>query len=280
MPQPITNANQTNKELISSSAEPLLSGYKDAALFRLDNLKSGSNKQISVSYLVDVYEISTTIIEAGLPQKTQSEFVKKWTSPSSIVTSDKQEIIDAAAAIVRSARNPYTKAKAIYNYLLNEIKITDDLVFLDLADVIKEKKADAYLSALLFCAMCRSQGIASVPVYGIFVESEQTNRIHYWAMFWVDGIGWIPVDPALGSISASEPSNNLQGAQYYFGNLDNSHIAFSQGEINLTQMEAHGRTTKHDRSYSTQNIWEESGDGIEAFSTNWSDITITGVYSN
>jgi hypothetical protein len=67
-------------------------------------------------------------------------------------------------------------------------------------------------------------------------------------------------------------------ANYYFGNLDSQRIAFSRGELILSQIESRGRLISHLHSYSFQNIWEEAVGGLESYSSLWGDITITGIY--
>jgi hypothetical protein len=67
-------------------------------------------------------------------------------------------------------------------------------------------------------------------------------------------------------------------ASYYFGNLDSQRIAFSRGELVLSQMDSRGRLVPRLNSYSLQNIWEEAVGGLESYSSLWGDITITGIY--
>jgi transglutaminase-like putative cysteine protease len=106
---------------------------------------------------------------------------------------------------------------------------------------------------------------------------------HYWAEFWIDGFGWIPVDPAMG---ASAQHNGAVPASFvinenqisYFGNIDNQRIAFSRGFTVLSPMDPRGLTVTHGRSYSLQNLWEEVIGGIESYTSLWGDITITGIY--
>jgi transglutaminase-like putative cysteine protease len=101
---------------------------------------------------------------------------------------------------------------------------------------------------------------------------------HYWVEFWLDGMGWIPLDPALGAGAA--PRDFALGeapGRYYFGNLDNQHIAFSRGEHFLNQMTPRGRTVRHRRDYSLQNLWEEAVGDIKSYSSVWSDVTIAHI---
>ena len=44
---------------------------------------------------------------------------------------------------------------------------------------------------------------------------------HNWAEFYVEGIGWIPVDPTMGD-------KNDSRKQYYFGAMDNARLCVSK----------------------------------------------------
>jgi hypothetical protein len=44
-------------------------------------------------------------------------------------------------------------------------------------------------------------------------------------------------------------------------------------------MDPRGRTAARNRDFALQNLWEEAVGGLEAYSSLWGDITITGVYA-
>ncbi|GHT48482.1 hypothetical protein FACS1894102_1630 [Spirochaetia bacterium] len=307
VPQPQTYYAQIKKELLSSNIEAIITDHKGTSLFRLENFKNGATKNITLSYLVDVYEISTVVEQSFLRQTIpQSEFatanfLKKWSEPGKLIPSDKKEIIDISNSI-KSDRNPYAKAKAIYKYILDNIKIVNDTSIIketlmagkesasteiemssELEKVIREKKATPYTASLLFCALCRSSGLPSLPVSGVLAENDTKTSAHTWAMVWINTIGWIPVDLALGQNAESENKRFVQAedyGEYYFGNLDNSHITFTIGELKLSQMDISGHTSGNGGEYARQNIWEEAAGTIESYSSLWSSVSITGVYSN
>jgi hypothetical protein len=158
---------------------------------------------------------------------------------------------------------------------------------------LEEKQSDPYTTALLFTAMARAAGIPCIPLAGVLIDRNGNAFRHYWAEFWINGFGWLPVDPVMGSgaVIIEEIPNprvqtqeeNLTGqdlANFYFGNTDNKRIAFSRGELVLSQMENYGRLVSHTQSYSLQNIWEEASGGLESYSSFWGDITISGIYVN
>jgi transglutaminase-like putative cysteine protease len=116
-------------------------------------------------------------------------------------------------------------------------------------------------------------------VAGVLIDRDRQTIHHYWAEFWIDGLGWIPADPAMGA-SAPETapfSTHPNRAGYYFGSIDSQRIAFSRGFSSLSLMDPRGRTVTRGRSYSLQNLWEEAV-GIDHYTSLWGDIIITGMY--
>ena len=127
--------------------------------------------------------------------------------------------------------------------------------------------------------MARASGLPCIPAAGVLINRNRQTIHHYWAEFWINGFGWIPVDPAMGAGAVPDSFIEIEDyAGFYFGSLDNHRITLSRGEPNLSQMESRGRIVSHPRSYSMQNIWEEAAGGLESYSSLWGDITITGIY--
>jgi hypothetical protein len=127
--------------------------------------------------------------------------------------------------------------------------------------------------------MARAAKLPCIPIAGVIINRSGQTLRHYWTEFWIDGFGWLPVDPAMGA--GAVPSSYLakqDHANYYFGNVDSQRIAFSRGEIVLSQMERSGKLVSHTQSYSLQNIWEEAVGGLEAYSSIWGDVIISGIY--
>ncbi|MDR1147749.1 MAG: transglutaminase-like domain-containing protein, partial [Spirochaetaceae bacterium] len=178
-------------------------------------------------------------------------------------------------------KNLYLKAYSIYKGLLEEFTVLAGKTDASIRQALLEKELGPYTAAILYCALCRAAGIPAIPVAGILCVKTGSAPPHYWVEFWIDGFGAVPVDIALGA-GAAEDSFKLRDDHetYYFGNIDNQHLIFSYGETLLSQIDARGRAASREINYALQNIWEEASGGIEAYSSYWSDINITGIYSN
>jgi transglutaminase-like putative cysteine protease len=83
----------------------------------------------------------------------------------------------------------------------------------------------------LFMAMARSRGIPARFTMGFPLPEERgegdVKGYHCWAEFWVEGIGWVPVDASEAdkALDAGKP----EVADYYFGSLTENRVAFTRG---------------------------------------------------
>jgi transglutaminase-like putative cysteine protease len=289
LPRPVSSSSQRNVRSLSRNTEPFIENYRGTSLFQMKDLQSGADATVSLSYLVEVYAVETDIRANSLPAASRaSPVMSAYTASSDLVPSGDPRIRELAAELAGREQNPYLKARRVYERLLNDVAIDWALpedappeasVADALSIVIAKKRADPYLAALLFCALCRAAGVPAIPVSGVLLDRNRMGSSHYWAEFWVDGFGWIPVDPALGG-GAAPPFFVLRAdrANYYFGSLDNQRVVFSRGLTALSPMDPRSRVSARDRSYALQSLWEEAAGGLESYSSFWSDVSINGVY--
>jgi transglutaminase-like putative cysteine protease len=269
--------------------EPFIENYRGTSLFQMKDLQSGANAAVSLSYLVEVYAVETDIRANSVSTGSRAQAaMPAYMGPSDLIPSEDPRVRELAASITGREQNPYLKARRIYDYLLNNVAIQwaaagnippDGPVAKTIPGVIEDSRADPYMAALLFCALSRAAGVPAIPVSGVLMDRDRMSNSHYWAEFWVDGFGWIPVDPSLGK-GAAPPSFVLRAdrANYYFGNLDNQRLSFSRDFAGLSQMAPRSRVSTRERNYALQNLWEEAAGGLESYSSFWSDVTVNGVY--
>ena len=280
MPQPAVSASQRNVKLLSRSVEPFVEYYQGTSLYQFNDISPRTNRAITVSYVAEVYAVETNVRnQAPVKLNEPTPIGNIYILPSVLIPSGDAGVKAKATEIAGRERYPFAKAQKIYEWLLSSGNIKASALTGGALDALEEKQADSYRASLLFCALARASGIPALPVAGVLVDRQRGTTRHYWAEFWLDGFGWIPVDPALGSGAAPADFNLREDhAKYYFGNMDNQRITFSRGERFLSQMAPKGRTTQRNRDYSLQNLWEEAVGGLESYSSLWSDVTITGMY--
>ena len=291
IPRPVVSPSQRDVSLISRNGQPFVENYRGVGIYKLDNLDTNENQSIDLSYRVDVYAVETALRPLSITQESTS-LGKTYTQSTGLIPGDDQLVTTTVNLIVGREQNPYIKARAIYDWILNNMNITESFSSsVDIIAALEEREADPYAAALLFTAMARAASIPCVPIAGVLIDRNGNTLRHYWAEFWIDDFGWVPVDPAMGAgvitvVDAvnilPQPMDNIEAdmdfANYYFGNLDNMRIAFSRGEQVFSQMDRWGRPVFHTQSYSLQNIWEEAVGGLESYTSLWGDITIRGVY--
>ena len=100
------------------------------------------------------------------------------------------------------------------------------------AAMLRDRRGDCGEFSSLFAAWCRSAGIPARIVYGTWARGRMSA--HAWNEFWLDGVGWVPVDASLGWAMRHRPWNWLgQGLplrpEAYFARLDGARIGFSYG---------------------------------------------------
>ena len=280
MPQPAVSSSQRNIRLLSRSVEPFVENYQGTSLFRFNDIFPRTNQTITMSYVADVFAVETNIRnQAPVKLNEPTPIGTVYSHPSVLIPSGNPEIKTKSTEIAGKERYPLAKAQKIYEWLISSGNIKGTALPGGALEALEEKLADSYRASLLFCAFARAQGIPALPVAGVLVDRQRRTTRHYWAEFWLDGFGWVPVDPALGAGAAPADFNLRQDyTRYYFGNLDNQRIAFSRGERFLSQMSPKGRTTMRSRDYSLHTLWEEAIGGLESYSSFWSDVTITGMY--
>jgi transglutaminase-like putative cysteine protease len=284
MPNPVVSAAQRKAETLSRSREPFVENYRGAALYKLNNLNPDSTVSIDQSWLVEVYAQETSVRLQSV--KESGSHMALHLVPSPLLPADDPRVTSLAGTIIGRERNPYTKARRIYEWLVGEGNIGPDPPAGEagriggVVEALERKQADPYTAALLFCTLARAAGIPSLPSAGVLINRNRQTSRHYWAEFWLEDFGWVPLDPALGAGVAPDGFNLREDHRsWYFGNLDNSRITFSRGQTSLSQMDPRGRTAVRNREFALQNLWEEAVGGLEAYSSLWGDITITGVYA-
>jgi transglutaminase-like putative cysteine protease len=151
---------------------------------------------------------------------------------------------DRAREIVKEEKNPVLQGRLLYDWVLQQVEnAAKDPANLKASGegssehALKTKSGDSADMAALYASLARSINLPARIVYGAQVPSplpagemrEVTGR-HCWVEVFALGIGWIPVDPALGDLQADRARRD-----YYFGNLDARHVTLSQGrELSLS----------------------------------------------
>jgi transglutaminase-like putative cysteine protease len=167
------------------------------------------------------YEINTEID----PEKVEAynednPLFKLYTQPEAFVESNDKEIVEIANRVAGDETNPYKMARKFYDY------VVDTARYKLLGEGLRGAKAlvtsgigecGDYSSLLI--ALLRAKGIPARPVVGYWAVSG-IDQAHVWAEFYLEEVGWIPVDPTVGQDRQRD---------YYFGNMDNQRVILNKG---------------------------------------------------
>jgi transglutaminase-like putative cysteine protease len=129
----------------------------------------------------------------------------------------------------KEATQPIDKARRIYDYVIATMHYDHDGTGWGRGDAVwacSSKHGNCTDFHSLFIGMARAAGIPARFEIGFSLPTNAKAGVisgyHCWAQFYVNGIGWIPVD-------ASEGWKNSGKRDYFFGATDQNRVMFSMG---------------------------------------------------
>lgn len=241
MPDFITGPEQRNTET-TSDRQPNLASYRDTNLYSFQGSELDPTVTVHNTAIFQRYSIKPEIDTSDIRRdyKTNSEFYKNYTKDEQIITRNASGA-DRELKRVPASKNPYLMSRNIYN------------------QVIGLKRDSSLEYAMLFTYMARRSGIPARPVSGFLVDKDNHARLHYWAEFFIMGIGWLPVDPL---------NKN-------FASLGSDHVTFSRGTVELPQINPAGFILEPKyHLYALQNIYSEVVGSHDTVAVQWTDMNI------
>jgi transglutaminase-like putative cysteine protease len=280
-PLPVHSASQRLVKVLGQEPEPMVGDYRGTALFRLADLASGRDRTIKQSFLVQDFAVEASIDpdKAVARPPNPPTLMAAYTAPDEIVPAAAPAILELSKKILHGERGSWRAARLVWDWLRQSLRWTNRREPVRVLDVLVDKSADSYSYAIIACALLRSAGLPSLPIAGYLVGPNRKAVRHYWVEVYLYGLGWVPLDPILGSgASPGGLSAPWEDRSRYFGGIDARHIAFSRGFLTLVPMSPGGRRVSKDRRWSFQSFYEEASGALDAYSSYWGDIEITGMY--
>ncbi|MGO8695166.1 MAG: transglutaminase domain-containing protein [Rectinemataceae bacterium] len=281
VPRPSECASQRLDDTLSQEPVPLLPDYQGTALFRFKDIQSGADLSIVESYLVTVYAVETQVSADKIVQKPSNPpaLMADCLKADSVVPADDPRIKALARNIVGAETNPWRETRLVWDWVEKNLTWSPLKEHAHCQDVLVGRSGDSYSYALLTCAILRAAGVPARPIAGYLIDPNRRAVRHYWLEVFIYGLGWVPLDPVLGSgASPGGLSVAWDDRSRYLGNVDDRHLAFSRGFSVLAPMAPDGRRMSKERRWSFQSFYEEATKGIEDYSSYWGDIEVTGLY--
>ena len=284
MPRPVRSAAQPSAEYREIEPEALIANDRDEIVFRTKTMAGKGGRQSFVANaVITVYGVESAVNEKKVPAYSDEtlSLYKAYLAPDPQLASDQQEIQSLADEITGKEKNCYAKARLLYSYMQSSYTLQPGLRggTANPADLLKRKSGDPFDFAAIYVALCRCTGIPAVQLAGVIVDGGGKSHTHSWAEVYLEDFGWLPIDLALACGLSYEGSPGREDREsYYFGNLDNQHIAFSRGMKAIKPSISNTRIVRRPRSYAIQTLWEESSERESSYSSYWTDPIITGIY--
>lgn len=284
VPRPTVSSFQPSVDMTECFPEPLIKDDRRVIIHQKQLSQLTNRKQrFTQNFVVSNYSITSSVkSQRLLPfNDTKRLLYTAYTQGDPLVAVNSSAVESLKQKIIVNATNPYTQARLFYDYLINNYTIENEVRrgTASVLDLPTKKTGDAYDFAILYTALCRSVGIPAIPVSGILVEDKSITRNHWWTEIYFENFGWFPVDVALAAGLDYKPFAQVKDPRnYYFGNLDSQHIAFSRGWNEIKPSLVGSKTVYRPRTYALQSIWEEATSSTSSYSSLWNDPVILGIY--
>jgi transglutaminase-like putative cysteine protease len=144
--------------------------------------------------------------------------MKPYLSPDAMIPIGGR-IVDIANGLKLPKDDALRTARTFYDYLIDEFKYNWMAEGAGKGNVLwacDSKTGDCTDYHSMFLALCRSRGIPATHEFGFKIPPKEgvakLKYYHCWAWFWVEKVGWIPVD-------VSEADKHPELREYNFGSL-------------------------------------------------------------
>jgi len=243
-PYRITYDSEGNRMLYIETVDPALNSVVVLTTFSLMRYEESS----------DISPLKSR----PLSEQERAKFARYLGPNRNIVMNDR--IAELSKQIVGNEKNSIHAARKLYDWELANVNYwVKDPATKKASPVgsseycLSTKTGNCSDFNSLWTALARSQGIPTRIVYGSFFKSELDGQdvdqsYHCWIEFYAQGAGWIPHDVAVaniyyGDITLTKDNQTLvarstgdgyhgpdpKKVDYYFGNIDERRVAWSQG---------------------------------------------------
>ncbi|MBQ3370763.1 MAG: fibronectin type III domain-containing protein [Mogibacterium sp.] len=210
--------------------------------------------------------------KAAIPTEAKAYISKE----SEYVKINDPVVKEAAKAAVGKATGTLNKAKAIYDWIIDNLERVDNGETLTnangetktfevdgcgygdtvkiLTDLKTFGRAGGHCTDInsTFVALCRANGIAAREMFGIRLNTDDTSGQHCWTEFYLPGTGWVYADPGdvLKAVKGSNKGMTLDEVKAakatadkakFWGKVDNNRIVLSRGrDVTFSPAQAWG----------------------------------------
>ena len=281
LPQSVPGMGQNPPLLLERSGGENVKSLRDddgSSLYRLDNPQPEDLPFLQRQIVVETFPVRVQVAPSQLkpydpsqPDLAKALGVDDWIRPDLVPRT--------TGRVIGSLRDDWSKARAIYDYVIDRLDWSDDPPSRSIPDYIGTRLADSEGYSFLFVSMARAAQIPARVVGGITIGLDQQTQRWWWAEIWIEGIGWVPVDPAMGDGFGQKVTNTIGLGFDYFGGLEGRHIAFSRGILPTTRLQTESTLFIPEDRYSLQGSWEEVSGNLDSYTSHWEVPRVLSSYA-
>jgi transglutaminase-like putative cysteine protease len=199
------------------------------AVFRPTQQQAAMGYDVALHFEVTRHEYMRDLKAAnGKAAQAKDAMLARYLQPDKLVPLN-AKIAELAQAETGGETDPMRKARRIYDYVATTMhydKSGDGWGHGDEMWACDSKRGNCTDFHSVLIGMMRSSGIPARFEIGFPLPAGKSQGdipgYHCWAEFYIDGIGWVPVD-------ASEASKNPSKRDYFFGAVDAERVRFTYG---------------------------------------------------
>ncbi len=280
VPRPVQSASQHRARVLGQDPLPFVPDYRGTSLYDFKDLASGKDLTVSQAYLVQTWAVETEVDPTKIAKpENPPPLMAAYTAGDDLVPAQAPEVQALAKKIIQGEKNPWRQSRLVWDWLVKNVSWSASAEGRRVVPALQGRAADSVTWALAASSLLRAAGVPALPVLGYLVDPSRAAVRHAWVEFYIYGLGWVPMDPVLGSgVSPGGFPTAFEDRGRYFGNLDNRHLAFSRGSTSLEPMAQNGRHASPQRPMALQSFYEEASGELEAYSSFWSEVEISGLY--
>ena len=185
--------------------------------------RSGESQPFVIRFQFTASETHTNLQPGDAePYDRGSKLFKTYTASERYIESDDAQVEALAKRLGNGATDPLSLARDFYDYVIdNSTYVLTGTGLHGAKSLLRTGKGECGDYAALFVALSRAAGIPARPVVGYWAKSG-VDQTHVWAEFFIQGQGWVPVDPTMGQRIPTQ-------RDFYFGNMDNERVILNKG---------------------------------------------------
>ena len=187
------------------------------AYYDVTGLKPGSELKVTIERAVTPDVFSEDI--SARSNATVTEELKMYVEPQDRIESDDARIIAKARELTRDLSSDYKKALAIFEFVNTELAYDTGTVYANKGalSALQSKRGVCEEFASLYVALCRAVNVPARAVEGYKIDrkyaiddntgegrTEYEIINHAWAEIYLDGYGFVPVEPTIIYVVGTE----------------------------------------------------------------------------